>query len=57
MNAKAMGKLIENKEIKKFWVPGAGQDDSTCVGASISSEELNRREIFFVDLKIFILLL
>ena len=26
MNAKAMGKLID-KEIKKLWVPGAGQDD------------------------------
>ena len=52
MNAKAMGKLIENKEIKKLWVPGAGQDDSTCIGAAIEvQKQLNRREIFFVDLK------
>ena len=52
MNAKAMGKLIENKEIKKLWVPGAGQDDSTCIGAAIEvQKQLNRGEIFFVDLK------
>ena len=46
MNAKAMGKLIENKQIKNLWVPGAGQDDSTCVGASIEvQKKLNVKKI------------
>ena len=52
MNAKAMGKLIENKQIKNLWVPGAGQDDSTCVGASIEvQKKLNVKKNFYVDLK------
>ena len=52
MNAKAMGRLIENKEVKELWVPGAGQDDSTCIGASIEvQKKLNNKKSFFVDLK------
>ena len=35
MNAKAMGKIIELKEVKSLWVPGASQDDSICIGASL----------------------
>lgn len=35
MNAKAMGKIIELKEVKSLWVPGASQDDSICIGATM----------------------
>tara|TARA_Y100000590_G_scaffold466738_1_gene643140 strand:+ start:1004 stop:2227 length:1224 start_codon:yes stop_codon:yes gene_type:complete len=52
MNAKAMGKLLENKKIKNLWVPGAGQDDSTCIGASIEVQKnMSKNKNNFVDLK------
>jgi len=52
MNAKAMGKLLENKKIKSLWVPGAGQDDSTCIGAAIEVQnKLTNNKDKFVDLK------
>ena len=39
MNAKAMGKIIELKNVKSLWVPGASQDDSICIGASMEHNE------------------
>lgn len=52
MNAKAMGKLLECKQIKNLWVPGAGQDDSTCIGATIEvQKQLSKKKNYFVDLK------
>ena len=48
MNAKAMGKLLELKELKKLWVPGASSDDSTCIGAGM---EKNVNIDKFIDLK------
>ncbi len=52
MNAKAMGKLLENKKIINLWVPGAGQDDSTCIGASIEVQKnISKNKNNFVDLK------
>tara|TARA_B100001175_G_C19439510_1_gene605457 strand:+ start:21 stop:1235 length:1215 start_codon:yes stop_codon:yes gene_type:complete len=52
MNAKAMGKLLENNKIKNLWVPGAGQDDSTCIGASIEvNKSFNKNNNNFVNLK------
>lgn len=52
MNAKAMGKLLEHKEIKSLWVPGAGQDDSTCFGAAIElHKKFVRNNNYFIDLK------
>ena len=52
MNAKAMGKLLENEKIKNLWVPGAGQDDSTCIGAAIEvQKKIKNRKNNFVDLK------
>ena len=50
MNAKAMGKIIELKEVKSLWVPGASQDDSICIGASL---EHNKNK--FVNLNFYIL--
>ena len=51
MNAKAMGKLLESKKINELWVPGAGQDDSTCIGAAIEVNKINKQKNLFVDLK------
>ena len=52
MNAKAMGKLLENKKIKSLWVPGAGQDDSTCIGAALEVQKNNsNKKNNFIDLK------
>ena len=49
MNAKAMGKLLELKEVKSLWVPGAGQDDSICIGAAMENK-INKKDKFF-DMK------
>ena len=48
MNAKAMGNLLEIKEIKSLWVPGVGNDESLCIGAPM---ELNKSKDKFFDLK------
>ena len=47
MNAKAMGNLLEHKEIRSLWVPGVGNDDSLCIGAPM---ELNKSKDKFFDL-------
>ncbi len=52
MNAKAMGKLLEQNKIKSLWVPGAGQDDSTCIGAAVElQKKITNNKNYFVDLK------
>ena len=45
MNAKAMGKLLQIKEVKSLWVPGVGNDDSLCIGAAM--EKNNNKDKFF----------
>tara|TARA_B100000795_G_scaffold270028_1_gene262012 strand:- start:10156 stop:11907 length:1752 start_codon:yes stop_codon:yes gene_type:complete len=47
MNAKAMGRLLEMPEVKNLWVPGAGQDDSICIGAAM---EVNKNKNKFFNL-------
>ena len=48
MNAKAMGHLLNLKEIKSLWVPGVGNDDSLCIGAPM---EVHKSKNKFFDLK------
>jgi carbamoyltransferase len=43
MNAKAIGKLLERHEVKNLWVPGAGQDDSICIGAAMEIDQNKNR--------------
>jgi len=45
MNAKAIGKLLELNELENLWVPGAGQDDSICIGAAMEVNP-NKKKFF-----------
>ena len=50
MNAKAMGKLLEIKDLNKLWVPGAGQDDSLCLGAAMQiNNDLKKKKFFNLE--------
>jgi len=38
MNIKAMGEVAKLPEVKRFFVPGSGSDDSNCIGAAIGAK-------------------
>jgi len=43
MNVKAMGNLMKIKNLKNLWVPGAGNDDSLCIGAALNFYHTNQK--------------